>query len=249
MATRTGTAHVVTTTRKYKDEVYRTHLLRRSYREGGKVKNETLGNLSHLPLPIIEMIRQALRGETLVSVNNVFQISRSLPHGHVAAVLGTLRSLELDRIIGSRRSRERDLVVAMIVDRLIDPQSKLATARGFDEGTSSLGEVLDLGSVDEDELYAAMDWVLSRQHRIDRALARRHLAAGSVVLCDVTSTYLEGQTCPLARFGSRKDGKASRLRVNFGLLCDAGRPVGNGAYLVELRAGQSVQVAKVMLLK
>lgn len=227
MPRRGDAVHVATTTRKYKDKVYTSYLLRRTYREDGKVKHETLGNLSHLPLPIIEMIRQALRGETLVSVNNVFQISRSLPHGHVAAVLGTLRSLELDRVIGSRRSRERDLVVAMIVDRLIDPQSKLGTARGIDEGTNSLGEALDLGSVDEDELYAAMDWLLSRQHRIERALAGRHLADGSVVLCDVTSTYFEGRTCPLARFGNNKDGKPGRLQVNYGLLCDAdGRPVG-----------------------
>ena len=226
MARRGEAVHVATTTRKYNDKVYKSHLLRRTYREGGKVKHQTLGNISHLPEPVIEMIRQALRGETLVPADSVFQIERSLPHGHVAAVLGTLRRLGLDRTVASRRSRERDLVVAMIVARIIDPRSKLATARGLDEAASSLGDVMGLGSVDEDELYEAMDWLLARQAKIERALAKKHLANGSVVFCDVTSTYFEGRKCPLARLGHSRDGKRGLPQVNFGLLCDAdGRPI------------------------
>jgi transposase len=160
-------------------------------------------------------------------VDTVFQIERSLPHGHVAAILGTLRSLELDRIIGTRRTRQRDLVVAMIVDRIVDPQSKLATARGITQGTSSLGDALELGDVDEDELYAAMDWVLTRQDHIERCLAKRHLTEGGLALIDVTSTHFEGRTCPLAAFGNAKGGKPGRLQVYFGLLCDVdGRPTG-----------------------
>jgi transposase len=227
MPKRGQAVHVATTTRKYGDKVYTSHLLRRTYREDGKVKHETLGNLSHLPEPIIEMIRQALRGETFVPVGTVFQIERSLPHGNVAAILGTLRSLELDRIISTRRTRQRDLVVAMIADRLIDPQSKLATARGINDGTSSLGDALDLGNVDEDELYAAMDWVLTRQDHIERSLAKRHLTEGGLALIDVTSAHFEGRTCPLAAFGNAKGGKPGKLQVVFGLLCDAaGIPFG-----------------------
>lgn len=226
MPRRGQACHVATTERKYKGKVYKTHLLRRTYREDGKVKHETLGNLSHLPDDLIEMVRRALQGETFVPVDSTFQIGRSLPHGHVAAVLGIVRKLELDRLIGSKRSRQRDLVIAMIVARLLDPSSKLATARGLEESVSSLGEVLELGAVDADELYAAMDWLLSQQPKIERALAKRHLQDGTLVLCDVTSTYFEGRTCPLARLGHNRDGKKGRLQVVFGLLCDVeGRPV------------------------
>jgi transposase len=226
MARRGEAVHVATTTRHYKDKVYQTHLLRRTYREDGKVKHETVGNISHLPEPVIELIRRALRGEDVVPVDTVFQIERSLPHGHVAAVLGTLRRLGLDGLIASRRDRQRDLVVAMIVARVIDPRSKLATARGLDEGANSLGEVLGLQSVNEDELYAAMDWVLPRQGKIEKALAKRHLSNGTLVMCDVTSTYFEGRTCPLAQFGKNRDDKRGLLQVVFGLLCDPeGRPV------------------------
>jgi len=226
MARRGEAVHVATTTRRHKDKVYKTHLLRRTYREDGKVKHQTVGNISHLPDHVIEMIRRALRGEAVVPAAAVFQIERSLPHGHVAAVLGTLRRLGLDRMVASRRSRQRDLVVAMIVARLLDARSKLATARGLDAATSSLADVLDLGTVDEDELYGAMDWLLARQDKIERALAKRHRRDGTLVLCDVTSTYFEGRTCPLARLGHNRDGKRGLLQVVFGLLCDAeGRPV------------------------
>jgi transposase len=226
MARRGEAVHVATSTRHYGDKVYKTHLLRRTYREGGKVKHETVGNISHLPEPVIELIRRALRGEAVVPVDSVFQIERSLPHGHVAAVLGTLRRLGLDGLIASRRGRQRDLVMAMIVARVIDPRSKLATARGLDEGANSLGEALGLQSVDENDLYAAMDWVLPRQGKIEKALAKRHLSNGTLVMCDVTSTYFEGRTCPLAQHGHDRDGKRGLLQVVFGLLCDPeGRPV------------------------
>lgn len=226
MPRRGQAVHVATTTRKYKGKVYKSHLLRRTFREDGKVKHETVGNISHLPEQLIELIRRALRGETVVHAETAFQIERSLPHGHVAAVLGTLRREGLDRLIASKRSRQRDLVVAMIVTRLLDARSKLATARGLDQATSSLGDVLDLGAVDEDELYAAMDWLLTQQAKIERGLAKRHLRNGTLVLCDVTSTYFEGRTCPLARLGHNRDGKRGLLQVVFGLLCDPeGRPV------------------------
>jgi len=226
MPRRGNAVHVATTTRRYKGKVYKTHLLRRSYREDGKVKHETVGNISHLPEQAIGIIRRVLRGETMVPADSVFQIKRTLPHGHVAAVLGVLYGLRLDRLVASKRSRKRDLVVAMIVDRVINARSKLATARGLEEATSSLGDVLGLGAVDEDELYEAMDWLLAQQNKIERSLAKRHLQEGTLVLCDVTSTYFEGRMCPLARLGHSRDGKRGLLQVVFGLLCDPeGRPV------------------------
>lgn len=226
---------MATTKRRYKGKVYTTHLLRRSYREYGKVKHQTLGNISHLPEPVIDLIRCALKGEAVVPAETSFQIERSLPHGHVAAVFGMLRQLGLDRLVASKRSRQRDLVVAMIVARLLDPSSKLATARGLDEATSSLGEVLALGPVDEDELYGAMDWLLARQEKIELALSKRHLSDGTLVLCDVTSTYFEGRTCPLAHMGHNRDGKRGRLQIVFGLLSDPeGRPLA-----VEVFAGNT----------
>lgn len=228
MAKRGGAVHVATTTRKRKGKVYRSHLLRRSYREGQKVKHETVGNLSHLPLPVIDLIRRALKGESFVSAEESFECVRSLPHGHVAATLGTLRKLGLDKILASRRSRMRDLVVAMIAARIIDPRSKLAIARGLSDDTafSTLGEVLGIVSANEDELYAAMDWLLPRQKKIEKQLARRHLANGTLVLYDVTSSYFEGRTCPLARLGHNRDGKKGKLQIVIGLLCSReGHPV------------------------
>jgi len=226
MPRRGGACHVATTTRKYKGKVYKSFLLRRTFRQDGKVKHETLANLSHLPKHVIDMVDAALKGQTFVTADTAFRIVRSLPHGHVAAVLGTLRRLDLDKLISSRPRRERDLVVAMIVARLTAPSSKLALARGLDEAVSSLGDVLGLGSVDENELYDAMDWLLTQQVKIERGLAKRHLHEGTLVMCDVTSTYFEGRTCPLAQMGNNKDGKNGRLQVVFGLLCDPeGRPV------------------------
>lgn len=205
-------------------------LLRESYREGDKVKKRTLANLTHWPKGLVEGFRRLLRDETLVSPDDIFDIVRSLPHGHVAAVVGTLRRLQLDKFIGSRRSRERDLVVAMIAERILAPRSKLATARGLAEQTAAdtLGRVLSLESVDEDELYEAMDWLLPRQSKIETALAARHLEEGTLALSDATSTWFEGRTCPLGKLGRPKaDGKKGRLQIVIGLLCAPdGCPVG-----------------------
>jgi hypothetical protein len=228
MAKRGGAIHVATTRRTYKGRVYETHLLRRSIRKGEKVQHETVGNLSHLPMPVIELIRRALKGETFVSAEQGFECIRSLPHGHVAAVLGSLKKLGVDKIVARRKSRMRDLVVAMIVARIIDPRSKLAIARGLSEDTafSTLGETLDVVSASEEELYAAMDWLLPRQGAIEKRLAQRHLAEGTLVLYDVTSSYFEGRTCPLARLGHNRDGKKGKLQIVIGLLCTReGQPV------------------------
>ena len=226
MSKRGGAVHVATTTRRYKDKVYKTHLLRRNFREDGRVKHETVGNLSHLPDQVIDLIRRALRGESFVSAEETFEIQRSWPHGHVAAVLGMLRQLGGERLLASRRSRSRDLVVAMVVARILDPRSKLATARGLDGGASSLSEVLGLGEVEVEELYTAMDWLAKRQPTIERRLAARHLESGALVFYDLTSTYFEGRHCPLARLGYSRDRKRDRLQIEFGVLVDArGRPI------------------------
>jgi hypothetical protein len=226
MAKRGGSAHVATIKTKGKGgQVYTSHLLRRSYREGGKVRHENLGNLSHLPIEIIETIRAMLAGRRLVDLDEDFQIERSLGHGHVAAVLGLLRALDLERLIGRERCRERDLVVAMIVQRLIGPGSKLSATRRF--GQTTLADELELGNVNEAELLAAMDWLLARQDRIERALARRHLAGEGFVLYDLSSSYVEGRRCPLAQLGYSRDGKRGTLQINYGLICSPeGRPVG-----------------------
>jgi len=197
-------------------------LLRESYREDGKVKKRTVANLSKVPDQLIEQIRILLRGGHAVeSFEEALDIIRSLPHGHVAAVLGTLFRTGLDRIISSEKSRELSLILAMIVARVIDPGSKLAAARGLDPetATTSLGEVLGLGPVGEDELYAAMDWLFPEQERIENELAAKHLKDGSLVLYDVTSTYFEGHTCPLAQLGYSRDGKGDKLQIVIGLLC------------------------------
>ena len=204
-------------------------LLRESYRVGGKVKKRTLLNLSDWPHPLVEGLRALLKGGTaLPPGQEAIIIKRSLPHGHVAAVLGTLRRIGLDRLLGPAGNRCRDLVLAMIVGRLIAPVSKLATAKALDPATagSSLGTALGLGAVDEDELYAALDWLLERQPQIEAALARRHLKQGTLVLYDVSSSYLEGHCCELAQLGYNRDGKRGKLQIVYGLLCAAdGCPV------------------------
>jgi transposase len=206
-------------------------LLRESYREGGKIKKRTLANLSDWAEAKIEALRRILRDETLVSPDESFILLRSLPHGHVAAALGTLRRLGVDRLLsqgGRQPRREVELCLAMIVARLIDPASKLATARGLngETATCSLGRVLELEGVDEQQLYGALDWLIGQQPRIEQALARRHLNNGMLVLYDVTSTYFEGRTCPLARLGHSRDHKRHKLQIVFGLLCTAaGCPV------------------------
>jgi hypothetical protein len=229
MAKRGGSAHVATIKTKGKDgAVYTSHLLRRSYREGGKVRHENLGNLSHLPAEIIDVIRAMLAGRRLVDLDEDFEIERSLPHGHVAAVLGVLRDLDLERVISRDRCRERDLVVAMICQRLIGPGSKLSATRRFAQTT--LGDELSLGEVTEAELLSAMDWLSERQDRIERTLARRHLPgegdSNAFVLYDLSSSYMEGRCCPLATLGYSRDGVKGKLQVNYGLICSPeGRPV------------------------
>ena len=224
MPARNGAAHVVTTTRAYKDKVYRTHLLRRSYREDGKVKNETLGNLSHLPEPLIDIIRRSLQGETFVPLAQAFEITRSRAHGHVQAVSLAMRRLGFAGVVATEPCRERDLVLAMVASRNLAPDTKLATTRRWH--TSTLAEEFGVADADEDDLYAAMDWLLARQDAIEAKLAARHLSAGGLVLYDLSSSYFEGSCCPLAKRGYSRDGKPGTLQVNYGLLTDArGCPV------------------------
>ena len=209
-------------------------LLRESYREGARVRNRTLANLSHWPAAKIEALRALLRGKPVaasaLALEQSFEIERSLPHGHVAAVLGTLKRLGLDRLLEAKtRARPRDLVLAMLIERVIAPHSKLATARALTQATqaSTLGELLELGAqVDEDDLYEAMDWLLTRQPEMETALAKRHLGEGSLVLYDVSSTYFKGRSCPLARLGHSRDGQRDRPQIVFGLMTNAaGCPV------------------------
>jgi len=224
MSARTGTVHVVTTTRKYKDRVYRTHLLRRSYREGGTVKNETLGNLSHLPEAVVEMVRRSLQGETFLPLAETFEITASRSHGHVQAVTRAMQRLGFASLVASKPCRERDLVSAMVASRIIAPHTKLATTRWWHATT--LAEDFGVASCDADDLYAAMDWLLKRQDRIQRKLAARHLQEGGLVLYDLSSSYFEGTTCPLAKRGYSRDGRHGTLQVNYGLLTDGrGCPV------------------------
>jgi len=230
---RGGKVHIATTRRHYKGNEYTTTLLRRSYREGGKVKNETLGNLSHLPAEVIDGLRAMLAGRRLVDLDQDFEILRSLPHGHVAAVLGVLRDLGLERLIARERCRERDLVVAMICQRLLDPCSKLSTTRLVHQTT--LAHELELGDVGEAELLAAMDWLYARQERIEAALARRHLQGEGYVLYDLSSSYVEGRCCELAEIGYSRDGKPGKAQISYGLCCaPEGQPVS-----IEVHAGNT----------
>jgi transposase len=224
MPARTGTAHVVTTRRTYKGKVYQTHLLRRSYREGGSVKNETLGNLSHLPEPLIEIIRRSLQGETFLPVGEAFEVIGSRPHGQVQAVQAAMQRLGLASLLGAKSSPERDRVLAMVAARIIAPHTKLATTRWWH--TTTLAEEFGVVDANEDDLYAAMDWLLERQEAIQNELAARHLSEGALVLYDLSSSYFEGTSCPLARLGHSRDGRKGTLQVNYGLLTDArGCPV------------------------
>lgn len=224
--------HVVTNKRQGRHREYVTHLLRRSYREDGKVKNETLANLSHLPPEVIELIRGMLRGESYVRAGEAFEIERSLSAGHVMAALSMARRLDLARLLDRKPSRERDLVMAMICERVIAPASKLSTARAL--GCTTLADELGVADADEDDLYAALDWLLDRQERIEDRLARRHLEDGEMVLYDVSSSYFEGRACPLAKLGYSRDGKRGTPQVIYGLLCDKpGRPIA-----VEVFSGQ-----------
>jgi transposase len=216
--------HVTTTTRRVGDREYNATLLRRSYRQDGKVKKETLANLSHLPADAIDALRRALAGEALMSVDDAFEIERSLPAGHVTAALAMARRLDLWKVLDRSPCRERDLCMAMILGRVICPGSKLGMVRTL--GQSTLAGELGVQGADEDDLYAAMDWLLKRQSRIEDRLAARHLKDGEMVLYDVSSSYFEGRTCPLAKLGYSRDGKRGLAQIIYGLLCDmAGRPV------------------------
>ncbi len=229
MPARSGAVHVATTRRVYKGKTYVTHLLRRSIRKGKTVTHETLGNLSHLPDNLIEIIKRSLKGETFVPAAETFRITRSWPHGHVDAVLTMIRKLGVEELIASKPSRRRDLVIAMIAERLLFPSSKLAHTRHWHSTT--LAEELDIADATEDHLYDAMDWLLLRQKAIEKKLARRHLGEGAMVLYDVTSSYYEGKTCPLARFGHDRDGKTGCPIIVYGMLTDAdGRPVAVQVY-------------------
>lgn len=220
---------MATTSRKYKDKLYQTHLLRRTFRVGQQVKHETLGNISHLPEALIDVIRRSLAGETFVPVSEAFRIQRSLPHGHVQAVLGSLRQLGLEKLIASKRCRQRDLVAAMIAERLLHPGSKLANTRTWQ--TSTLGEEMAVSEATEKEVYDALDWLLARQQRIEKKLAAQHLKEGSVVLYDISSSYYEGRCCPLAKLGHNRDEKKNRPIIVYGVLTDAdGRPVAVEVY-------------------
>jgi hypothetical protein len=197
-------------------------LLRESYREGGKVKKRTLLNLSDWPADRVAGFKVLLKGGTVIPQDQqAITITRSLPHGHVAAALGTARKIGLDRLLGPEGNRCRDLVLALVVSRLLEPGSKLAAARALSPETasSSLGQQLGLGGVDEDELYTALDWLAVRQPAIERALATNHLTGGTLVLYDVSSSYMEGRCCPLAQYGYNRDRKRGKLQIVYGLLC------------------------------
>lgn len=239
--------HVVTNTRRRGDREYKSHLLRRSYREDGKVKKQTLANLSHLPDATIELLRCSLRGETLVSAHETLTIERSLPAGHVRSVLTAADRLGLSQLLDRSPCRERDLVIAMICQRVICPGSKLATSRLL--GQSTLASELGVAGADEDELYAAMDWLVQRQTRIEKRLATRHLKGATLVPYDLSSSYFEGRHCQLAALGYSRDGKRGTLQISYGLLCDPdGRPVAVEVFEGKTTDSQTV-IAQVNKLK
>jgi len=216
--------HVAKIERRHGEWVYTYWLVRRSVREGRRVRHETVANVSRLPAAALEALRRALAGEALVAAGEVFATERSLPHGHVQAVLGMASRLGLARLLDRAPSRERSLAVAMIVQRVLAPGSKLACTRQLSQST--LAEQLGVGKVDADDLYAALDWLGERQDAIERRLARRHLKEGGHVLYDVSSSYFEGRTCPLLALGYSRDGRRGTLQIIYGLLCDhEGRPV------------------------
>jgi hypothetical protein len=228
MAIKGLAVHVVTTQRKVGDKVYKTHLLRHSYREGDQVKTSTVANLSSLPDSLIELIKLGLKGEAIGPANGQMELLEARPHGHVAAVLGMLRKLELDRIFATRSSREKDLAVALVAGRVLHPGSKLSLSRlcAPDSRVSTLAQVLGVEGADENELYGAMDWLVERQAKIEAALAARHLTDGCLVLYDVSSSYFEGHHCPLAQHGYSRDHRPDRLQITYGLLCNSeGCPV------------------------
>jgi len=224
--------HIAKVVRKYKDREYVSWLLRRSFREDGRVRHETLANLSALPQVGIDALRAVLAGETLVGASEAAKVERSLPHGHVAAVWAMAQELGVAKLLGPA-SAERDLALALVVARAVRPASKLATTRWW--ASTTLADDLGLSGASTDDVYGAMDWLVGRQGDIETALARRHLAPGGRVLYDLSSSWVEGSCCPLAKRGYSRDGKAGKAQVEYGLTCDPeGRPVA-----VEVFAGNT----------
>lgn len=229
MSAARGKLRVETVKKTYKGKVYTSVLLRCSYRKDGKVKHETLGNLSDLPPDVIDFIKKRLNGELDENApQSAFEIVRSLPHGHVMAVLQTAKKLGLEDLLASRPCRERDLIMALIVARILSPRSKLSTNAALKAETAkhTLAEELELGDVDVHQLYAAMDWLLERQKRIENKLAKKHLKDGQLVLFDVSSSYYMGRQSPLIKHGYSRDHRKDRPQIVYGLLCDSeGRPI------------------------
>lgn len=226
--------HVAKITRKHGDRRYTSYLIRRSFREGGRVRHETIANISKLPAAAIDVLARALRGEILVSAGEALSVERSLPAGHAQCVLAAASRLGLARLLDRSPSRERDLALAMICQRVIAPGSKLATSRLLSQST--LASELGVSGADSDDLYAAMDWLAERQAKIEGRLAARHLRGATLVLYDLSSSYFEGRHCPLAALGYSRDGKRGTLQITYGLLCDPdGRPIA-----VEVFAGNTI---------
>ena len=217
MPARSGAAYVVTTTRQYNGRVYHSHLLRRSYRDGDRVRNQ-LGNLSHLPDNVIELIRGSLKGQIYVPLAQAFEVTASRSHGHVEAVAETMKKLNFASLVAAKPCRERDLILAMVAARILAPNTKLATTRWWE--TTTLAETFNVAGATEDDLYEAMDWLLERQDKIQKKLAARHLKKDGLALYDLSSSYFEGTTCPLAKLGHCRDGKKGVLQVNYGMLTD-----------------------------
>ena len=247
MARTLGAMHVAKISRRHGDREYNSYLVRRSIRDGRRVRHETVANVSGLPAEAIEALTLALKGVALVPAGEAFEIVRARKHGHVEAVLSAARRLGLPRLLDRAPSRERDLCLAMIAGRVLDGGSKLACTRQL--ASCTLGEELGVEGAVHDDLYAAMDWLLDRQPAIEERLARRHLKEGELALYDVSSSYFEGRTCPLARFGyDHGSGKRGRMQVEYGLLCDSdGRPVAIEAFEGSLKDAKTLpsQVTKI----
>ncbi len=225
MSERRSGVHVVTTRREYKDRVYESHLLRRSYREGASVKKETLANLTPLGSELVEVIRSGLRGQRVGVIEELLPPVRSLPHGHVRAVVRAMERLGMERLLASRSSRERSIILALVACRVLDPLSKLATTRSW--GCTTVASAFGVEDARVDEVFAAMDWLSRARARIEAKLAARHLRDGGVALFDLSGSYVEGAHHELAAFGHPRDGKRGKKQVNWGVIGDeAGRPVG-----------------------
>lgn len=241
-----GAAHVVTICKRVGEREYRTHLIRRSYREGGKVHNETIANITHLGEEKVETLRRALNGERLVNFDDTLAITRTLPHGHVAAVLAMARTLGLERLIDPTPSRKRSLAMALICQRVLCAGSKLASVRSLENST--IAQELDVVGADEDDLYAALDYLVERQSGIEERLAGRHLTDGTLVLYDITSSYFEGRSCPIAVRGYSRDKRRGSLQIIYGLLCDRhGVPIAVEVFKGNLLDHQTVkeQIEKI----